>query len=421
MKRGKNTKSFELAFLIFSLLGLAIAWVVGFLQKEADIVPHLKSVLSEATRFEPKGLDIYAGWKDSTKKNLCGYICAQPAQGYGGELLLLVGINSEGIIQSLWVARHQETLPFYNRVLKKNFLQHLIQKSYKEKFLLHQDIDVVSGATYTCRALAQAAGKGVKRVAAEILNLEVDPIPSPKLQWGWEEGILLILFLFATFGRRFSQKINRILRWVSMGTSILLLGFILNKPLNLIFINRILMGEWPLWQTHLYWYLMIGGVLFFIIILNKNLYCDRICPMGALQETVGKVGGAKNRITPGWHLKLRWIQRILALIIIGAALAFNHPGKFNYEISGSMFHLIGNTALFALTGLILISSLFLIRPWCHYLCPVRGVADALKFLRSQLIRKKTPLEGRGQPGLVNKKQIGQNGTQQADDEKETGH
>jgi polyferredoxin len=73
---------------------------------------------------------------------------------------------------------------------------------------------------------------------------------------------------------------------------------------------------------------------------------------------------------------------MLALAIILAALTAFNPGVFNYEVYGALFHLVGSDFLFILLAVILLTSLFIKRPWCRYLCPVRAVLDFLHLLRT---------------------------------------
>jgi polyferredoxin len=78
---------------------------------------------------------------------------------------------------------------------------------------------------------------------------------------------------------------------------------------------------------------------------------------------------------------LRWTQRFLAWAVILAALLFRNPGHFTYEVFGTFFTLTGAVLQFALLGVVLIASLFLLRPWCNFLCPIRATSDYIRMLR----------------------------------------
>ena len=60
-------------------------------------------------------------------------------------------------------------------------------------------------------------------------------------------------------------------------------------PLTISRVSSFLLGFWPQWQTNLYWYLLIGGVLFIATADNKNAYCAWFCPFGAAQECMAAI------------------------------------------------------------------------------------------------------------------------------------
>ena len=159
------------------------------------------------------------------------------------------------------------------------------------------------------------------------------------------------------------------------------LGFIYNSPLTLSYLDKFLIGYWPQWQTHLYWYLLIGGILFVFTVDNKNPYCEWFCPFGAVQECMGAIGGAKVRSSGRYQGLLGWSQRGVAWAAIVVALVFRNPGITSYEVFGTLFKLVGSNIQFALLGIVLVTALFVRRPWCTYLCPLRPVTDLIRMYR----------------------------------------
>ena len=141
------------------------------------------------------------------------------------------------------------------------------------------------------------------------------------------------------------------------------------------------MGSWPEWQTNMYLYLLVGLILFFLLIINKNIYCERLCPFGATQECISFIGGADKQIPRKYRQYLIWLQRALALSVVVFALIFRNPGILSYEVFSAFFHLLGNILQFVLLGLVLTMSLFIKRPWCNYLCPVKPVYDYIHLFR----------------------------------------
>ena len=77
---------------------------------------------------------------------------------------------------------------------------------------------------------------------------------------------------------------------------------------------------------------------------------------------------------------MKWVQRGIALLAILLALYFRNPVKLDYEIFGVALSLTGPTYLFILTGVFIVASAFIQRPWCNYLCPIVPLEDMLRLL-----------------------------------------
>ena len=124
-----------------------------------------------------------------------------------------------------------------------------------------------------------------------------------------------------------------------------------------------------------------------ILVENKNPYCAWTCPFGAAQECLGAIGGAKMSVPSRYRPGLRLAQRTVAWLAIVLAMLFRNPGISNYAVFGTLFDLIGSTIQFGLLVLILILALFIKRPWCNFLCPIRPVEDFLRGTRKWVKRR----------------------------------
>jgi NosR/NirI family nitrous oxide reductase transcriptional regulator len=382
-KRQKNrTQRLERTLALIAVVILIMAWVLGTFRAEADLQPFLERIMPEADRFDPASVGTYAAWKTEPEKTLIGYVTTGKAHGYAGEITMAVAVALSGTIEGLAVVEHKETSSFFHRVLQSDLMRGLRGKSYADSFILGWDVDGVTGATYSARAMAEAVRKASRKIAEK--NLGFPPIPevSARMQFGFPEAILIALFTFGIAGRMRRFKHKKAARWVSMLVGLAVLGFLYNTPLTIAWINELLLGFWPQWQTHLYWYLLILGILFVYTIDNRNPYCEWFCPFGATQECLSVVGGGKLRVPIRAHTLLRWLQRTLALSAIVIALVYRNPGISSYEVFGAFFRLIGSNFLFILLGIVLVASLFIRRPWCSYLCPLRPVTDFIRLIRN---------------------------------------
>lgn len=370
----------ERLFAVISILIIVAAWIAGAARAEADLLPAVQQAFQTANAFERIDDGIYEAYGDDNMTELIGYVAIAEAHGYGGPLTLAVAVTPAGEVNGVVIADHKETPSWMNRVMGANFIDQLIDKPYTDPFSLDVDLDVVTGATYTSIAIAEAALKGSQVVAAH-LGLPVTEAPPPKITFGVPEIVLIALYAagFISQGRTF--KFKKQLRWVTLLVGLFVLGFVYNKPLTLSMINQALLGYWPQWQSNLYWFLLIGGIIFVFTIDNKNPYCEFFCPFGAAQECMGAIGGAKNASLGRFKDTWKWIHRGLTWLAIIIALVFRNPGISSYEIFGTLFKLVGNNFQFILLGMVLVVALFIKRPWCHYLCPLHPVEEFIRVIR----------------------------------------
>ena len=379
--RRRNPRRLERILGVIAITSLIAAWIVGATRADAALMPAVREAMPEADHFNQQNGGLYVAWADSDEQDLLGYVAIGTANGYGGPLKAAVAVNLQGEVVGMAVADHKETPSWMTRVLAGDLVESLIGKSHAEGFELDNDVDAVTGATYTSRAIVDAVLKG-SRVGAEELGLLVTSPPSPKIQIGIVDVVLVSLFAVGYFAHKRGFKYKKHARWATMIVGMVVLGFWFNQPLTLSLVNRFLLGYWPQWQTNLYWYLLIGGMLFVFTVDNKNPYCEWFCPFGASQECLGAIGGAKIRSAGRYHSFLKWVQRGLAWAAIMAALLLRNPGVSSYEIFGTLFKLLGSNLEFLLLGMVLLAAMFVRRPWCNYLCPLAPVMDLYRTFRS---------------------------------------
>ncbi|MEE9460942.1 MAG: FMN-binding protein [Bacteroidales bacterium] len=316
-----------------------------------------------------------------------GYMAQGEGDGYGGPLTVGVAVDTSGNVISLAILEYRETPSFFQKVIKTGLLKDLAQRGIYDDVPYAENLDGVSGATMTFRALAESVEEAVTIVGVQSFDVE----PTEKTEdilFRLPEIILLALFAVAVLRRKVLKgKIGKQLRWLTLITGFIFIGFILNRPFVLSHINMVLLGYWPDWHIHLYWYILIIGLFLFKAKEEWNTYCYDFCPFGACQEILAQIGGAQNRAVQ-WPKLLLWLQRTLAIAAVAMALLFRNPGFSSFEIFGTLFDLNGSNYQFALLAIILPLSLFIYRPWCNYLCPLHK--NTLEGLFDR-IRKNTQL------------------------------
>jgi NosR/NirI family nitrous oxide reductase transcriptional regulator len=341
-------------------------WWIGADRAAVDLGPFLNVAWPEAQAFEELDGDSYRVLGGAGE--VLGYVTTGTASGYGGPLTVAVAMTLDGVVESVAVVEHRETPSFFRTVVDSRFLAQLAGKTVDDSIILGYDVDGFSGATYTSRGMTQSVHRAAREIAVEFLELDVPP-DKRRVVFGLPEIVLIVLFTIAVSRRRIKGKVSKILRWTTLLGGLVFLGFLFNSPFVLAHINMVLIGYWPEWQTHIFWYILIIGLLLFKATEEWNVYCYDFCPFGAAQDTLGLIGGAKVRPVR-WSGGLVWAKRWLIAAAIGIALVLRNPGVSSYEIFGTLFTLEGSNFQFALLAIILLSSLFIYRPWCRHLCPL---------------------------------------------------
>lgn len=384
-KSKSNSKQVESWLAIIAIVLIITAWFTGALLENKDIFSSIEEKMPEIAKFEEIGKATYKIY--NSEEDQLGYLTIESAMGYGGPIQMAVAVNQDGKIFDLEVISSKETPSYLQKVLDTDFLDKIIGKSYDDDYSIGKEIDAVSSATYSSRAILDASKKGNRFIAANILGFNVPKEKTPAIQFGIVEFVLILLFVVGYIAHKKTFKYTKIARWGTMLTGLFVIGFFYNKPISLSMINQLLLGYFPPLHSHLYWYLLLGGIFIVLTTDNKNPYCYWFCPFGAAQECMGLVGGAKNRTVGKFKNIFKWTLRSITLFAIITALLLRNPGVTSYEIFGTLFKLTGSNLQFALFGIVIVSSMFIKRPWCNYLCPIKPVLSHFTLVRALIINK----------------------------------
>ncbi|HHS13307.1 MAG TPA: 4Fe-4S binding protein [bacterium] len=367
-----------LVFLV--LLVIMAAWIAGAFRTRTARDPFIRQAMPDAEIFLSIGNRIFEARTGSRRT---GLVRIQSADGYGGPLTLAVSIDSLGTIRGAAVIDHKESSAYFRKVMSRNLPGQLKGRSVTDSLRLGVDIQGVTGATRTSRAIVTAVRIGSRAAARKYPGLDVPAERRASIRFGWPETVLISLFILGFTAGSIKGRTGRALRGISLLAGLIFIGFIYTIPLTLSHFTGLMMGYLPRWQDHLYVYILIVGMLMPLLITGRNVYCASVCPFGAVQEGLAFMGGASGKIRPKTRNRLRGLHDLLVLTAIAAALVLRHPGATSYEVYGSLFDFTGSVVQFAVLGAVLILSLFFFRPWCRFLCPVRALERYMRRLRSK--------------------------------------
>jgi NosR/NirI family transcriptional regulator, nitrous oxide reductase regulator len=376
-----------LVLVILTVLSLVFAWLIGLYRSQEDLTAVLSQILPAAQRFDLLGREVYAGYAaQGGEQQRVGYVSVADAYGYGGPIRVAVGLDGQGRITQIAILQQSESMAFLRKIIDQGLPEALAGRPWSSEFRVGHDIDAVTGATASLDGLTSAVRVACQR-AARWAGVEVSPPARERPVVGGPEVVLILLYAAGFVAYRRSDAVGRWLQSVTLVAGVLAIGLWLNGGMSLIHINAFLLGYWPAWQDHLYWYLLIGGVLLPILLTGKSLYCSHVCPFGATQQALAGLGLARP-VSERWHGLLRSLQRILVWLAVAVALVFRNPALVPYDISGTLFGWTGLTWQFGVLAVVLVASLVITRPWCNYLCPVRAVTDFVRLARRALSTQK---------------------------------
>jgi NosR/NirI family nitrous oxide reductase transcriptional regulator len=366
-------------FLAFVVLTWAAAWQLGSRRPEPDLYPFLKRSWPGAD-FEalPRG-----AFAVKRQGEIVGYATSGTEAGYSGPITLAVGMTPDGRIRSLAIIEYRDTPDLMKRA--QTLLRSLLGKSHADRFALGEDVDAVSGATFSSRGLVHASLQAARAIAERGMPRSRASRP---VEFGAPEIVLVGLLAAGAVGRnrpRLAPRARKALRIGTLLVSLLTLGFLFDRPWVIAFPIRLLSGDLPPWQTHLYWYLLFGALLLAFNRTGRNPYCPWICPFGAAQDVIGLVGGARRRRMPSGLLFV-WVKRVLLWLAVLLGLLYRSPGPASYEVFAAFFRLSGTGFQIAILVFSVVVGIFVARPFCHWVCPVDTTEQFARFVRLRALR-----------------------------------
>lgn len=353
---------------------------------DADLVQgYYRELVADAAGFEPIN--------DRTAKaigqdgSVSAYLGIESNIGYGGPLLVGTVLSPEGAVKAIVILEHKETPSYIHKITKAGFFRQFDKKQAGDSLAFNYDVDGVSGATLSTRAIASS----VQSVAHTIAQAELKITPKKaEVKWsiGIQEIVIALLFLLSYCMPKFKQLAKY--RFPFLLLSVVILGFWLNRSLSMGQISALFLGYFPVPGENLLWYIVLIGAFAPALFTGKNLYCTYVCPFCGLQETTHKI----SRINLALGKYMKWIRLgkevILFLVLFLAFLALN-PSVSSFEPFGTIFGLNGSSYQWYLLFVILLSSFFIRRFWCHAFCPVGTILDKAAGLSRKAKNKLGPL------------------------------
>ncbi|MGE5654017.1 MAG: RnfABCDGE type electron transport complex subunit G [Bacillota bacterium] len=138
-------------------------------QKEFNLA--IQTLLPEATHFEEvRGEDSHYILA-SRGSDQIGAIVPVTTKGYGGDMVILVAFRPDGSVHDVTIFSHSETSGIGDKVLDSRFLGQFINKTVQDKFAVGGDIQAISGATVSSRAVISGVKKAVSTHQQQVAGI----------------------------------------------------------------------------------------------------------------------------------------------------------------------------------------------------------------------------------------------------------
>jgi Na+-translocating ferredoxin:NAD+ oxidoreductase RnfG subunit len=316
---------------------------------------------------------------------------APQVRGFGGRMNLAVYIDDSGKLINFHIVRSNET-PAYLEMLS-DWWERLKHRPLfgRQSF---SDVQAVTGATISSKAVMEALQLSAQKFAAESLGLNIEASGEPAVQKasaGLDPAVPYLVFVFVLsllviyWGGFWS-------RLAVLTFNLVVGGIILNAQFSTEQVMTLLSLQSPAVGLSAAFLLMAAMPI--AILLAGNIYCGYLCPFGALQELLGYIVPArfKPALSRRDMKKPRFAKYVMLWVLVMLFFVLRRRTVLEADPLIAVFSLrlhagdIG-PILAVILGVAVVGSLFYERFWCRYLCPagaflslVNGVAILSRYL-----------------------------------------
>jgi polyferredoxin len=178
----------------------------------------------------------------------------------------------------------------------------------------------------------------------------------------------------------FFRKSER-LKWITMGASVVYLGFVRSQLITVVNIFALTKWNLPAFRQNLPWYLF---AIFTVVttVLWGRVYCGRICAFGSMTQLLDKIVPARLRFEVPRRLEQR--ASMIKYVLLGAVVLYFLITKdiliYRYVEPFWMFSRQASTGMWIGLGVLLVATIFVRNLYCRFLCPVGAFLGLLSNL-----------------------------------------
>lgn len=376
-----KNKTFEKMFSLGSVLLLLFAWVLGGQRSDDAKAQFFQSLTQENEQITPVSPTLFKvapAQPDGESEGLIRWIGLGSSVGYGGDLVIGAEVLPNGDIARISVLSSKETSSYFEEMVEATLPEALVAQNINTAL----SADAVTGATLTSNAYIQALEAGVDPIRQQLFGYTFSEPTHFWHYFQWLDIAALLFFAAAVWVNKTRSEHKNKINTALLAGATLVFGFHAAALYSVSTMGGLLFGSVLTGVANYTPFILLVLSIGYILYYNRNIYCQSLCPFGAVQQCLAKVGNAKS--SPVRQPFFIWLPRVILLLTLCLGAYFRNPAAFVYEPFGIAFGMIGGMYLFILTVLILLTSLVVRRPWCQSLCPINAMTDFVVFNKNWL-------------------------------------
>lgn len=298
---------------------------------------------------------------------------AADIQGYAGMVPLEISLK-DGVVTGVEAMENDETPDFFEEVMP--LLDRWDGLSIADAQVL--EVDVVSGATFSSKALIGNMQRGLAYAAKA--NIQHDIWQDFDLSAKAIAGLLVALM--AAIVPLFVK--NRRYRTVQQLLNIAVLGFWCGTFINYSMLISYLSNGINVVALLTPVVLLVTAFIY-PLFGKKTYYCTHVCPFGSLQELAGRCVGYKLKIKPQTAKRLNVLRQVLWAVLMLCLWTGVWFDWIDYEPFSAFIFQSASWIVIAIAVVFVLLSTVVMRPYCQFVCPT---GTLLKYAQTSSITAK---------------------------------
>lgn len=318
-----------------------------------------------------------------TYNDQTGYLIFWSETGYQSNIIMASLIGDDGVLINTKTYSEKETPAFFLRLTDADFFEvNFGNIGIDDGFSADSNVDIVSGATVSSKAVTRAVHQSVSHVGDHYLDIQVIKQHNT-MEFGVVEATVIVMLLLAYLSYRF---VNKFLRTLTLLYSFVLMGIKFMQFISYSTFISAVTFKFPNIYQNLNWYLLLIGSIVLVILTGKNLYCTYICPFGAMQQMAYKAAKLDFfKVSPNIKQYARLLPGYIAYFAFAVAMLTHNVSVTSYEPFSLVFGRVGIGVHWLLLPIVLIFPLLVMRYYCNFGCPVGFVWRMILVLRKKVV------------------------------------